>query len=89
MRPRDGMHGVVPSGDFQHFFDEVCPHIRDVTLRPVVWADLPSPHMTPERMFRLAKNVESALEAPETLGAVIIHGTDVLVESAFMADLVL
>jgi L-asparaginase len=45
--------------------------------------------MTPERMFCLAKDVEQALQDPKTLGAVIIHGTDVLVESAFMADLVL
>ncbi|PID56044.1 L-asparaginase [candidate division KSB3 bacterium] len=89
MRPRDGTHDVIPSGDFQRFFDEVSPHIREVTLRPILWSDLPSPHMTPGRMFRLAKDVESALEAPETLGAVIIHGTDVLVESAFMADIIL
>ncbi|MCM8922401.1 MAG: asparaginase [Candidatus Thiodiazotropha sp.] len=89
MRPRNGTDGVVPSGDFQHFLGEVSPHIHEVTLKPIIWADLPSPHMTPERMFCLAKDVESALEAPEALGAVIIHGTDVLVESAFMADLVL
>ena len=89
MRPRDGTHDVVPSGDFRRFFGEVSPHIHEVTLKPIVWSDLPSPHMTPGRMFRLAKEVESALEAPETLGAVIIHGTDVLVESAFMADLII
>jgi L-asparaginase len=89
MRPRDGSHDVVPSGDFQHFFGELSPHIHEVILKPVVWADLPSPHMTPERMFCLAKDVDHALEDPDTLGAVIIHGTDVLVESAFMADLVL
>ncbi len=89
MLPRNGSHDVVPSGDFQRFLGELSPHIHDVTLNPVAWADLPSPHITPERMFRLAKDVEQALEAPDTLGAVIIHGTDVLVESAFMADLVL
>ena len=89
MRPRDGSHDVVPSGDFQRFFEEVSPHIQEVRLDPIVWADLPSPHITPELMFRLAQDVDQALQAPETLGAVIIHGTDVLVESAFMADLVL
>jgi L-asparaginase len=89
MRPRDGTHDVVPSGDFQRFFEELSPHIREVTLKPVVWADLPSPHMTPERMFRLATDVDHALKDSNTLGAVVLHGTDVLVESAFMADLVL
>lgn len=89
MRPRDGTHDVEPSGDFHRFFNELSPYIQEVTLQPIVWADLPSPHMTPELMFRLAKDVDHALEAPDTIGAVIIHGTDVLVESAFMADLVL
>jgi L-asparaginase len=45
--------------------------------------------MTPDHMFRLAKDVDRALGEPDTAGAIVVHGTDVLVESAYMADMLL
>ncbi len=45
--------------------------------------------MTPSDMFRLAKEVEAALQEPTVLGAVVLHGTDVLAESAYMCDIVI
>lgn len=59
----------------------------DVALLPVDWADLPSPHMTPDLMFRLARDVQEALARPDVIGAVVTHGTDVMEETAFMLDL--
>lgn len=89
MRPRAGHRGVVPSDEFDRLFAELRPHVRHVNFKPVLWSNLPSPHMTPEHMFRLARDVDQALAAPSVIGAVVIHGTDVLVESAYMADLTL
>lgn len=91
MRPLDQDRGVVPSEDFKRLFQELGPHFKEIGnigLEPVIWSNLPSPHMTPGRMLRLAKDVDKALADPTVLGAVVVHGTDVLVESAFMADLV-
>jgi len=88
MRPLASERGVVPSGDFNRFLADLAPYVKGVGLRPVLWSDLPSPHMTPEHMFRLARDVDRILVEPSVRGAVVIHGTDVLVESAFMADLV-
>lgn len=59
----------------------------DLVLAPVDWANLPSPHMTPELMFRLAQDVNAALKEKDVAGAVVTHGTDVMEESAFMLDL--
>lgn len=81
--------GVAPAGDFSELLAEMAPHVQGVELEPVHWSSLPSPHLTPEDMFRLARDVEAALADPQTLGAVVSHGTDVLEESAFMADLVI
>ena len=89
MTPRTDAEGVVPSNEFDRLFAELRPHIPDVEVEPVLWSNLPSPHVTPEHMFRLARDIDRALARPSVCGAVVLHGTDVLVESAYMADLTL
>jgi L-asparaginase len=89
MRPRADERGVVPSDEFDRLFTELRPHIPGVDFKPVLWSNLPSPHMNPGHMFRLARDIDRALSAPSVQGAVVIHGTDVLVESAYMAELIL
>ena len=88
MRPLEKSGFVAPSGDFDQVMAELAPYLGGVSLRPTHWGDIPSPHLTPEDMFRLARDVEAALAEPSTLGAIVVHGTDALEESAFMADLV-
>ncbi|MBW2042954.1 MAG: asparaginase [Deltaproteobacteria bacterium] len=88
MKPASGQKGVAPSRAFERFFSELDPLVKTIQLEPLSWANLPSPHMTPEKMFQLAKDVDQKLRDPACMGAVVIHGTDVLVESAYMADLV-
>lgn len=89
MTPRADAPGVVPSNEFDRLFSELRPHIPDVAIEPVLWSNLPSPHVTPEHMFRLAGDIDRALGSASVCGAVVLHGTDVLVESAYMADLTL
>ncbi len=89
MRPAADERGVVPGNEFDRLFAELRPHVRDVDFKPLLWSNRPSPHMTPEHMFRLARDIDRALTVPSVLGAVVLHGTDVLVESAYMADLTL
>ncbi len=81
----DGLHpGVRPA--------DILEALRagegaSVDILPVEWADLPSPHMTPELMFRLAGDVRRMLEREDIAGVVVAHGTDVMEETAFMLDL--
>jgi len=86
MRPQKD-RSVVPSEDSERFLTELGAHTGRVHLRATHWSNRPSPHMTPALMFDLARDVNRALEEPDVRGAVVIHGTDVLVESAFMADI--
>jgi len=69
--------------------DHLKTLIPGVDLRPMDWSEKPSPHLTPQDMFRLAKDVDKVLAEPQVSGAVVVHGTDVMEETAFMMDLTL
>lgn len=58
-------------------------------VRVVEFGNIPSFHMTPEIMWRLALRIETILDSPEVSGVVITHGTDTLEETAFFLDLYL
>jgi L-asparaginase len=50
---------------------------------------LPGPHVTPERMWNLARRAAAWLDRPDVDGLVITHGTDTLEETAYLLDLLL
>ena len=87
---RQGEDGAVrPALSLGELLAELPALPEQARLLPVEWATLPSSHMTPELMFRLAGDVRAMLARDDIAGAVILHGTDVMEETAFMLDLLL
>lgn len=83
----DPSRGVVPAVSGQDLIDSV-PGLGDVCPVEVEeFSNIPSPHMTPRRMFELADMVEERLRHEDVSGIVITHGTDTLEETSYLLDL--
>jgi L-asparaginase len=81
--------GAVPARGGQEILDQV-PQLA--TLARITCEDfdrLPGPHWSPERMFELARHLDTRLAGDAFVGAVVTHGTDTLEETAYLLDLVL
>ncbi|CCO23559.1 asparaginase [Maridesulfovibrio hydrothermalis] len=79
--------GVVPDDNFTKLLAGATPDSHNIKIRPVLWSDIPSPHMSPEKMLKLGRDIDAYLDEEQVLGAVILHGTDLMAETAYALDL--
>ena len=86
MVPREDVAGVVPDDRAVDLLGGLPP-LPGVRLRPIKWSSLPSGHMTPERMLKLSHDIDEALAEESVLGCVVLHGTDLLVETSFVLNM--
>ena len=82
-----GTMGVVLTNEFAGFLEGFPQLTTTANVDVVEFSNIPSPYMTPEKMFALAKLID--LKAVDYDGIVITHGTDTLEETAYLCDLVL
>ncbi len=79
-------HSVIPSRDnpILNTISKINPNLN---VEVVDYLNLPSPHITPDIMLDLSKEVNKYLENENIHGVVITHGTDTLEETAYFLDL--
>lgn len=78
--------GLVPAVSGEELMQAV-PGLADFDLELVDFANVPSPHVTPEMMFQLATLVDAWLAKENVSGVVVTHGTDTLEETAYFLDM--
>lgn len=79
--------GVFPAVTGKQLIEAVPPLSAVCPVEVIEFSNIPSPHMTPQQMFRLAQYIDSVLEGEEVAGVVVTHGTDTLEETAYLVDL--
>lgn len=81
--------GHVEPGDVNPI-DATLPKATDVaTITTKHFSNIPSPHMTPEKMLELAHFIQLQLTQDTYDGVVITHGTDTLEETAYFLQITL
>ncbi|MCU0425415.1 MAG: asparaginase [Candidatus Kapabacteria bacterium] len=86
MKVDDAFGGVVPALSAEEILS-LTPSIHELTdLEPIEFGRYPGPHVTPELMLTLAREVQELADQPAIQGIVITHGTDTLEETSYFLD---
>lgn len=86
---RDDGAGAVPVLAGEGLLGESAQQLPDLTLIIDDFVNVPSVHLTVPMLWQLRERVWQHLADDEVCGVVVTHGTDTLVETAYLLDLTL
>ncbi len=86
MKVDSKLQGAIPSVSPEEIVKTLKRETAHENLTAFEFSRLPSPSITPGKMRELRTEVERFLQDEDYAGAVVIHGTDTLEETAFYLD---
>jgi L-asparaginase len=82
-------HAPVPALSGEDLVSAV-PKLKDIaTIKVTEFSNVPSDYMGPDRWPALSRKIDEILADPEIRGAIVLHGTDTLDQTAYFLDLTL
>lgn len=89
MRYDATLGGAVPAISGNELIQMVPGLEKVARLELIEFSNVPSCHLTPEKMFALCGLARDTLAREDVDGLVVTHGTDALEETSYMADLLI
>jgi len=89
MKIDDVNHSVIPAFSANEIMASLLNSDMYNDLETIEFSKVPSPSITPQMMLDISTVIQKQLSRPEVSGAVVVHGTDTLEETAFFLDVVL
>lgn len=88
MKVNSKLQGAVPSVTPSELVSTLSEVTEFDNLVAYDFSKLPSPSITPKKMFELKTLIDTILEKDSFCGVVVVHGTDTLEETAFYLDII-
>jgi len=88
MKMDEGNHSVVPALTAKDIMANLWNSELYNQTEIIEFSEVPSPSITPSMMLELSSIIQKLLDREDIDGAVVVHGTDTLEETAFFLDLV-
>ncbi|HRX91771.1 MAG TPA: asparaginase [Candidatus Izemoplasmatales bacterium] len=89
MKMENEHHSVVPALSASDIMSSLLTSFNECNLKTIEYCQLPSPSITPDIMLGISKLIDELSQQDDVTGFVVVHGTDVLEETAFFLDTVL
>src|SRR5699024_1225057 len=82
------LHAAIPALNSEEIMSMVT-NLEDIAdIEDINLFNLPSPHITPIDMLKLAQSVKENIERDDVDSVIVTHGTDTLEETAYLLDLI-
>ncbi|HLR22030.1 MAG TPA: asparaginase [Tissierellaceae bacterium] len=82
------LHAAIPALNSEEILSMVT-NLEDIAdIEDINLFNLPSPHITPIDMLKLAQSVKENIERDDVDSVIVTHGTDTLEETAYLLDLI-